>query len=393
MKIAFLGSRGIPARYSGFETFYEQLAVRLVRRGHQVTVYNRRHFMPDIRGTYKDVRIVSLPSIPTKHLDTITHTALSSIHALGGRYDIVYYCIVGNSPLVWIPRMVGAKVLLNVDGQDGAREKWGRLARLYQRGCERIAIRTAHVIVADSRVIQDRYRQLYGAHSVFVPYGANVARNAGTAALAKWNVEPRRYVLYVGRFVPENAIHLLIEAFRRLETDMKLVLIGDAPHSDDYKRVLHAAAGDDRRIVFTGYAFGDDYAQLSSHAYLAVQPSAVDGTRPAVLDQMGFGNPVVARNSPANMETLGTGGFSFDRSRPAEALAELLRALIAAPLDVESCRERALKRIAEYYNWEWITDFYEDHFARLMQKRPLIDYDAFLSDRVQAGGGRLGGME
>ncbi len=123
MKIALMGSRGIPARYSGFETFYEQLAVRLVELGHDVTVYNRSHFIKDIKKEYKGVRIVSLPSIASKHLDTITHTFLSSIHAVFQRYDIVYYCIVGNSPLVWLPRLVGSKTLLNVDGEDWAREK------------------------------------------------------------------------------------------------------------------------------------------------------------------------------------------------------------------------------------------------------------------------------
>ena len=110
MKIALIGSRGIPARYTGFETFYEQLAVRLAERGHQVTVYNRSHFIKDVRGSYKGVRLVTLPSIPTKHLDTLTHTFVSSMHALTQRYDIAYYSIVGNSPLAWIPRLVGSKV-------------------------------------------------------------------------------------------------------------------------------------------------------------------------------------------------------------------------------------------------------------------------------------------
>ena len=238
MKIAFLGSRGIPACYSGFETFYEQLATRLVARGHAVTVYNRRYFMPDARREYRGVRIVALPSIPTKHLDTISHTALSTLHALFQGYDIVYYCIVGNSPLVWLPRLVGAKILLNVDGADWAREKWSGFARWYQRWCERLATRTAQCIVADSRVIRQRYRDLYGSAAVYVPYGANVAADAGTAALEQRGLRPRGYVLYVGRFVPENAIDVLIRAFRHVRTGMQLVLIGDAPHSADYKRRL-----------------------------------------------------------------------------------------------------------------------------------------------------------
>ena len=378
MKIAFLGSRGIPARYSGFETFYEQLAVRLAQRGHQVTVYNRSHFIRDVKGAYKGVRLISLPSIPTKHLDTITHTGLSSLHALTQRYDVVYYCIVGNSPLVWLPRVVGAKTLLNVDGADWAREKWSGFARWYQRQCERVATHTASLLIADSRVIQDRYRSLYGARAVFVPYGANVSRDERMATVERWGLRARDYILYVGRLVPENAIDLLLRAFRKVNTGKKLVIVGDAPFADNYKAKLKALADD--RVVFTGYAFGDDYAQLSSHAYLVVQPSAIDGTRPALLDQMGFGNCIVMRNSPANLETLGGYGEPFDGSRGADGLAEKLQELVLDNQRVEACRRDVAQRVLGYYNWDWITDFYEDLFCRLKTRATCVSYGEFLAD-------------
>lgn len=379
MKIAFLGSRGIPARYSGFETFYEQLATRLAQRGHAVTVYNRSHFIKDIKGMYRGVKIVSLPSISSKHLDTITHTTLSSLHALFQGYDLVYYCIVGNSPLAWIPRVVGAKTLLNVDGADWAREKWSGFARWYQRQCESIATHTASVLIADSHVIRDRYMTLYGAKLAFAPYGANVRRDEGLSALAKWGLQRHGYLLYVGRLVPENAVDMLIRAFRTIETSMKLVIVGDAPFSENYKAELRRLA--DSRVIFTGYAFGDDYAQLSCHAYLAVQPSAIDGTRPALLDQMGFGNCVVARNSPANLETLGGQGELFDGTGGDSSLALILRELLADRGRVEKCRQNASKRISEYYNWEWLTDFYEDMFNRLSQDLPWISYDEYIAGK------------
>lgn len=377
MKIALIGSRGIPARYSGFETFYEQLAVRLAERGHDITVYNRSNFIRDVKGTYKGVRLVSLPSIQTKHLDTITHTALSSLHALFQGYDIAYYCIVGNSPLVWLPRLTGARTLLNVDGADWAREKWSGFARWYQRQCERVATRTATLLIADSRVIQERYRTLYGRESVFVPYGANTRRDERTEALDRWGLKPRDYVLYVGRFVPENSIDLLIRAFKQVKTSMKLVLVGDAPYADAYKESLKALA--DGRVVFTGYAFGDDYAQLSSHAYLVAQPSAIDGTRPALLDQMGFGNCIVVRNSAANMETLGGFGVPFDGSE--QSLAAAISRLIATPALVEAARSSVVGRIQSYYNWDWIADFYLDLFRRLRSGQLGISYDDYLQQR------------
>lgn len=383
LKIAFLGSRGIPARYSGFETFYEQLSVRLAKRGHDVTVYNRSHFIKDTRGEYQSVRIVSLPSIPSKHLDTITHTFLSSIHALFQRYDIVYYCIAGNSPLVWIPGLTRARTLLNVDGEDWARKKWSGFARWYQRHCEWVATKTAHVIISDARVIQDRYRALYGAESIFVPYGANTLRDEGRETLDKWGLQPDQYVLYVGRLVPENAIDLLINAFKAVKTDKKLVIVGDAPYADEYKQYLIDIS--DERVVFTGYAFLSDYAQLSSHAYLYVQPSGVDGTRPALLDQMGFGNCVLVRNSKVNMEVIADCGCFFDRNRKLESLTEKLQELIDSPDTVTYYRNNVISRIERYYNWSWITEFYEDLFLRMVRNEALISYDEYLQGKCDLG--------
>ncbi len=380
MKIAFLGTRGIPSRYSGFETFYEQLSTRLVKRGHEVTVYNRSNFIKDIKKEYMGVRIESLPSIRSKHLDTISHSFLSSIHCLFSKFDIVYYCIVGNSPLVWLPRLRGSKVLLNVDGEDWAREKWSGFAKWYQKQCEWIATKTAQVVVSDARGIQMRYQELYNAHTIFVPYGANIVRDEGMDALEKWGLLSDRYILYVGRFVPENAIDLLIHAFKAVKTDKKLVIIGDAPYAAEYTRHLKEIA--DERVLFTGYAFGSDYSQLSSHAYLYVQPSGVDGTRPALLDQMGFGNCVIVRNSDVNMEVIGDCGCFFDKQRKEESLTEVLQELIDTPERVLFYRNKVRSRIDGYYNWDWVTTFYEDLFCRMVRKDNLISYDEYLQRAV-----------
>jgi len=384
MKIALIGSRGIPARYSGFETFYEQLAIRLAARGHDVSVYNRSHFIKDVRGTYKGVRLVTLPSIPTKHLDTLTHTFVSSLHALTQRYDIAYFCIVGNSPLVWIPRLAGSRVLLNVDGEDWAREKWGPFAQWYQRQCEKIACRTANMLIADAQEVRRRYRDLYQTESIFVPYGANTVRDERTDALKRWGLEPQRYIFYVGRFVPENAIDELIRSFKRVKTDLKLVIVGDATYMDAYKKTLLAMAADDQRIVFTGFAFGDDYRQLSSHARVYVQPSGIDGTRPALLDQLGFGNCVVVRNTRVNLEVIQQAGYAFDRENPEDNLTALLEELIRHPEKVEAMKAMARERITHYYNWDWVTDFYIDLFERMRRREQVISYDDFLQARTKS---------
>lgn len=427
MKIALIGSRGIPARYSGFEQFYEQFAVRLAERGHDVTVYNRSHFIKDVKKEYKGVRIVSLPSIPTKHLDTIIHTLLSTFHALTQRYDVVYYCIVGNSPLVWIPRMVGAKTLINVDGEDWARDKWTGFAKIYQKWCERVACKAANVVVADAKGILARYKELYNHETIFVPYGANIRTNlrldsefaqqaaassqpsAGISdlqpttnnqqpqpgdqtpnaecpvpsALKKWNLSPNEYIFYVGRFVPENAIDLLIHSFKRLKTDKKLVIVGDAPYADAFKKSLYELAADDERIVFTGYAFGNDYAELSANAYVYVQPAGIDGTRPALLDQMGFGNCVLVRNSTVNMEVIGDCGSFFDKDRMEDSLCEVMQQLVDNGEMVEGYRKKVTSRIENYYNWEWVTSFYEELFQRMTSNGDAIQYDEFIASRAR----------
>ncbi len=380
MKIALIGSRGIPARYSGFEQFYEQFAVRLVERGHQVTVYNRSHFIKDVKKEYKGVRIVSLPSIPTKHLDTIVHTALSSLHTLFQGYDIVYYCIVGNAPLCWMPRLVGAKTLINVDGEDWDRDKWSGFAKTYQKWCEKVACRCSNKVIADAKGILTRYRELYDHESIFVPYGANIQKNTGQEVLQKWGLKADEYIFYVGRFVPENAIDLLIRAFKSLQTKKKLVIVGDAPYADEFKKSLHILAADDDRIIFTGYAFGDDYAQLSTHAYIYVQPAGIDGTRPALLDQMGFGNCVLVRNSIVNMEVIGDCGCFFDRGRLEESLAEVLLELIDHPSAVEEFRGKIRSRIENYYNWDWVTSFYEDLFMALISGGATKQYDEYVNE-------------
>ena len=376
MKIAFLGSRGIPARYSGFETFYEQLAIRLAERGHQVTVYNRSHFIKDVRREYKGVRIVRLPAIRSKHLETISHTFLSTMHALFQRYDIVYYCIVGNAPLVWMPRIVRARVLLNVDGEDWAREKWSGFARWYQHKCEWLAPRAASLVISDAHSIRARYSELYGARTVFVPYGANIQFDDRLDALKKWDLRSREYILFVGRLVPENGADLLIRAFKQIKTEKRLVIVGDAPYVERYKKELRDLAPGG--TVFTGYTFGDDYVQLSSHAYLYVQPSGVDGTRPALLDQLGIGNCMLVRDSKANMEVIGGCGHSFSRSDAEKSLGTELQKLLDSPDLVKKYRGMARQRIEEYYNWQWITLFYEDLFNRLVRRRGSISYDEFL---------------
>jgi glycosyltransferase involved in cell wall biosynthesis len=372
MKIALLGSRGIPARYSGYETFYEQLAVRLAQRGHQVTVYNRAHHGAAPSGEYRGVRIVTVRGIRSKHLDTLSHTALSLMHALAGRHDILYLSIVGNSPLCLLTRLLGQRTILNVDGVDAEREKWSPLARAYLRWSERLASRFADVVIADARVIQRRYQQLYGRDSIFIPYGANLwAREreaANTDVLDSFGLRSDGYVLFVSRLTPENGAHTLIEAFKRARTKLKLAVVGDAPYAADYQRHLRQLAASN--VVLTGYLFEEAYRQISCHCRFFVLPAAIEGTRPVLLDQMAFGNCVLVKDGAANQEVVGDAGLVYSRHDEMAALTAHIEQLSVEDAMVRDYRQRALARVATTYSWDAVTDQYEALFARMLARGP-----------------------
>jgi glycosyltransferase involved in cell wall biosynthesis len=359
MRIALLGTRGIPACYSGFETCVEQLGQRLVQRGHQVTVYCRSHHITYEGSHYEGMRLVKLPTIANKYLDTIVHSFLSSLHVLPQRYDVALYFIAGNSPVSWIPRVVGTKTILNVDGLDWKREKWPPLAKKYIQLAEYLATRLPTSCLTDSQVVQAYYHDRFGAALPVIPYGSDVEIVPPGETLARFGLEPGRYILFVGRLVPENCAHQLVEAFAGLDTDLKCAIVGDALYAADYIASLKARAQDDPRIVFTGFVFGEGYHELGSNAYVFVETSCVGGTHPALVEAMRFGNCVVAHDTAENRETIGDAGLVYDGGVGSDSLRRELRRLLAEPDRVQDYRQRARQRAQSYYTWEAVTDAYE----------------------------------
>jgi glycosyltransferase involved in cell wall biosynthesis len=311
------------------------------------------------------MRLVKLPTIRTKHLDTMAHAVLSSLHALLRRYDVALYFNVGVSAVAWLPRLVGQRVVLNVDGLDWKRRKWKAFARRYLRVSERLATRVPDAIVTDSRRVQAYYRERYGADSVYIAYGADPIAVPPGPTLRRFGLEPERYVLFVGRLVPENCAHHLVEAFRGLATDLRCVVVGDAPYAADYIRGLRAC--DDGRVVFTGYVFGDGYRELLSSAYAFVETSEVGGTHPALLEAMAAGRPVVVNDTPENLETIGEDGLGYDGEVGGASLRTVLAGLLVDPARARAYGERALARVRALYSWDGVTDAYERLFAALCE--------------------------
>jgi len=359
MTIALMGTRGVPASYSGFETCVEQLGRRLADRGHAVTVYCRSHHIDYEGDEYLGMRLVKLPTIRNKYLDTLVHSFLSSLHALPQRYTAGLYFIAGNSPVTWIPRLVGTKTALNVDGLDWKRDKWNSLAKKYIQFAEWFAQFGPDLYLTDSPLVQAYYENATGKAPPYIVYGSEVDKLPPGETLAQFGLEDKKYILFVGRLVPENNAHHLVEAFTKLDTDMKCVIVGDAPYAEDYQKELRDLAGDDDRIIFTGYVFGEGYRELGSNAYAYVATTGVGGTHPALIEAMAMGNCCIVNDTPVNLQTVDGSGFNYEGDRGAEALLEVLRGVLEDPDEAQAYREKAAAHAAEVYSWEAVTDQYE----------------------------------
>ena len=366
MKIAIMGTRGIPANYGGFETFAEELSTRLVKRGHAVTVYGRANNIDYKDKFYKGVELVILPSIRHKYLDTVVNTFLAAWHSFFRKFDVILICNSANAVFALIPRLSGKRVAINVDGLEWQRAKWNLLGRWYYQISEWIATWSANWVVTDSTYVERYYLKKFGKKSTFISYGAPTDRLESTEVLEKFGVKSRQYLLYVSRIEPENNALEVVRAFEKVKTDMKLVVVGDAPYSTDYIKKLHATK--DSRIIFTGYVFGDGYHEFQSHAYAYIQATEVGGTHPALLEGMGFGNCVLANDVPEHREVLEEAGIYF-KAKETDTFAEVLQNVVDTPEMVAEYRERTHQRILDYYTWDRITEAYEKLFYQIARKR------------------------
>jgi glycosyltransferase involved in cell wall biosynthesis len=360
MKIAILGTRGIPARYGGFETFAEQLANRLARNGHEVVVYCRSAFARPDDVLAPGVRRVVLPGLPSKHFDTLWHTCLATFHVLFTDVDVVLICNVANSLYAWIPRLFGKPTVLNVDGLDRKRKKWNLLGQAFLHFCEALSARTPTRVVTDSLSIQDYYRKRYRCASSMIAYGAEAP--ASVPGPETFGLQPGQYVLHVSRLEPENNPELIIRAYRDVSTDWPLVIVGGNPYKPEYVEYLKKIA--DPRVIFTGPVYGEGYWTLQKGAGLFVCAFEIGGTHPAIVESMAAGNAVLFLNTVEGRETVADAGMAFEHEVP--DLAAKLRLLISDDVRRNDLRRRALARVAQHYTWDAITSQYEALFSELL---------------------------
>lgn len=361
-----MGTRGIPGSYGGFETFVEQLGTRLVGRGHRVTVYCRIGNSTSRPKTYRGVELVHLPAVRSKSAETLSNTFYSAVHALFRHFDIVYVCNSANAPICYLPWARRQRAVLNVDGLEWQRAKWGRIAKRYYQWAARLAARMPIEVVTDADVIQRYYRDELHRETRCFSYGTDLyERGYAADRVRSLGLEPGRYLLYVSRMEPENNALLVVEAYRRVETDVPLVMVGDAPYARDYIDKVKAAA--DPRVQFLGYRFGEDYHALGANALAYVQATEVGGTHPALVEALGHRNAVIAHDVPEHREVVGDAGIYF-AYRDRGDLAARMQHLVAEPPAVERLRALAEERVMAHYSWDAITDQYEAYFKELVAR-------------------------
>jgi glycosyltransferase involved in cell wall biosynthesis len=367
LRIGILGIRGIPANYGGFETFAEELAPRLAKRCHHVTVYGRANFIKTKEKVYRGVHLVVLPTIAHKYLDTPVHAFLATLHALFRRYDVLLYCNSANSFCTFLPRLTGKRVILNVDGLEWKRSKWSSFGKWVYKFSEWLATLLPNHVVTDARDVQDYYERKFHQSSTYIPYGAVTGKVKTDEALKRFGVRRNKYVLYVSRLEPENNAHVVVSAFEKVKTDLKLVVVGDAPYSHEYIQRLRSTK--DPRIIFTGYIFGSGYREFQSHALCYVQATEVGGTHPALVEAMGHANCILANDVPEHREVLGEAGRYF-HAKDEETLTSLLEHMLKNPDEIQAYQKLAYERVLRKYSWESVTTAYEHLFYRALRLAP-----------------------
>jgi glycosyltransferase involved in cell wall biosynthesis len=356
LRIALIGTRGIPAAYSGFETAVEHLSREFTARGHEVTVYCRPH-MTERRDEHAGARLVHLPTIRNKYLDTLAHTAVSTGHMVTReRPDVAIYFIAGNAPVVPLARLAGVPSILQIDGMDSERAKWPRAARAIIRQFEHMSAAAATIAVTDSDAVADLYEERFGRRLLAIPYGAELPDPGTTGVLDELGLTPGEYILFVGRLVPENNAHLLRDAYAKLDTDWPLVIVGDAPYAHEYIADLKARAGDP--VLFPGYVFGDGYAELVNNCGVMCVPTEVGGTHPVIVEAMAAGAPLVVSDHPPNLEVVGDAAATFSLAAAPASLAEVLARLVGDEDRRSHLGAAAANRAAERFGWDRCAERY-----------------------------------
>jgi glycosyltransferase involved in cell wall biosynthesis len=363
LRIALLGTRGVPHSYGGYEALYLALAPRLVERGHEVIVYNRSSLFKHKPDSYKGVKLIYLPSIETKSLGTMTHMAGCVVDVLFRRVDVILCVNVANAAHLILPKLFGIHLSCNVDGLDWLRDKWGPLAKKYFYLNAKIVGKVcSRGIITDAYEMHRIYAEDFDTPSACIAYGANIETSQHPEVLGEYGLTAGQYYLIASRLVPENNADLIVDAFMRMKTNKVLAIAGNANYKSDFVEALKRNAGP--QVKFLGHIGRFDHVkELHCNCYAYVHGHMMGGTNPALVKALGYGNMVLALNTLFNQEVVKDYGILFDKN--VDDLRDRLQFIEDRPEVAAGYRRRAPDRIREAYTWEHITDQYEELFLQL----------------------------
>jgi glycosyltransferase involved in cell wall biosynthesis len=353
MKIAIIGQKGIPSVSGGVEKHVEDLSVRLVKAGHEVMVYTRPNYINKNLAEYKGVKLISLPSVATKHLDAITHTLRACFDVAKRDVDIIHFHSIGPSSLIWLVKLLkpGVPVVATFHSQCYKHQKWGIFAKAYLKFGEFIACRLADKTITVSKNLKEYTAKRYGRVPEYIPNGVEAGKKAVAHDIKYFGLKKDNYILALGRIVKHKGLQYLIQAFKQVKTDKKLVIVGGSAHTDKFVKELKDLAAGDKRIIFTGPQHGPIIDELFANAYLFVQPSESEGLSIALLEAMAAGTATLVSDIPENREALSYTGYTFRNKNVADLIGKL-NGLLRNPQIVREMGEMQRKRAASEYNWD-----------------------------------------
>ena len=363
MKIAMIGHKRIPSREGGVEIVVEELSTRLVQMGHSVTAYNRKGKNVSQKDAdleehklknYKGIKIVHVPTPDIKSLNAIIYSFLATIMAVFGNYDVIHYHAEGPCSMLIIPHFLGIRTIATIHGLDWQRSKWGGFATKFLKFGEKCAAKYADEVVVLSLNVQQYFKDTYNRETIYIPNGVNESKFKEPDIITKqFGLEKEKYILYLGRLVPEKGITYLIDAYTELDTDYKLVIAGGGSHSSEYVQEVTQKAQKDDRIVMTGFVQGDLLAELYSNCYLYVLPSDIEGMPISLLEGMSYGRKCLTSDIPENTEACQDYAVYFKKSN-VEDLRDKLKQSIDHP-EIYHSREEIMDYCFNTFNWDKVT--------------------------------------
>lgn len=347
-----IGQKGIPSRAGGVEIHVEEIAAGLSEQGVQVDVYVRKSYCEEFKKKYRGINIKYIPSINTKSLDAITYTFLATIYALFLGYDVIHYHALGPSSMAWLPRLFGIKVVSTVHGLDWQREKWGKFGKVYLKFGERIIAKFSNEIIVLTNSMKKYFKEKWNRDTTVISNGVYLGNHKeASIILDKYNLTKDSYILFLARLVPEKGAHYLINAYKSLKTDKKLVIAGGSSHTDEYVDSLYKLAGSDSNIIFTGFVSGKELEELYSNAYVYVLPSEIEGLPISLLEALSYGNCCLASDLDEIYEAMKEHGLYFKKGSEI-MLAKMLKELLSNESLVERFKETSRDFVIDEYKWK-----------------------------------------